>query len=64
MCLDRVTNQVQMQMDKSFEAPKETARLFDLIRPLEPRFGSAFYFALKDTIVCKDLNTAHSVAYG
>ena len=64
MCLDRVTHQMHMQRSKPFEAPKNTARLFDLVRALEPKFEEAFYFALKDTIVCKDLNTAHSVAFG
>ena len=63
MCLDTVTNKLQSEMRKPFEAPKNTQRLFNLIKVQEPRFEAAFYFGLRNTIVCKDLNTAHSTAY-
>ena len=63
MCLDTVTNKFQSELEKPFEAPKNTQRLFDLIAVLEPRFRAAFYFGLRNTIVCKDLNTAHAIAF-
>jgi len=64
MCLDTVTNKFQAELEKPFEVPKNTQRLFDLIEFVEPRFSAAFYFGLRNTIVCKDLNTAHAIAFG
>jgi len=63
MCLDTVTHKLQTELAKAFEAPKNTQRLFDLIKVQEPRFEVAFYFGLRNTIVCKDLNTAHAIAF-
>jgi len=63
MCLDTVTHKLLTELRKPFEVPKNTYRLFDLIKVQEPRFEAAFYFGLRNTIVCKDLNTAHSIAY-
>ena len=33
-------------------APKDSVRLFDLIKFKNDEFKIAFYFALKDTLVC------------
>uniref|UniRef100_A0A7E4ZZW8 Structural maintenance of chromosomes protein n=1 Tax=Panagrellus redivivus TaxID=6233 RepID=A0A7E4ZZW8_PANRE len=37
-------------------------RLYDAIEPLEPRFGAAFHYFLRDTLVCDDIETARRVA--
>jgi structural maintenance of chromosome 4 len=50
-------------LEKDFKAPERTQRLFDLVKSHEQRFLPAFYFSLTNTLVCKDLNTAHGVAY-
>jgi structural maintenance of chromosome 4 len=44
--------------------PENAPRLFDLVKPKDPRFGAAFYSVLHDTIVAKDLTQANRVAYG
>ena len=44
--------------------PESTPRLFDLVKPKDPRFAPAFYSVLSDTIVAKDLSQANRVAYG
>ena len=44
--------------------PESAPRLFDLVKPKSPRFASAFYSVLSDTIVAKDLTQANRVAYG
>lgn len=44
--------------------PESTPRLFDLVKPKDPRFAPAFYSVLSDTIVAKDLTQANRVAYG
>lgn len=33
-------------------------RLFDLVRLKDPKFATAFYFALRDTLVADDLDQA------
>ncbi|KAI9437783.1 hypothetical protein BJY52DRAFT_1382341 [Lactarius psammicola] len=39
-------------------------RLFDLVKPKEPRFAHAFYKALRDTLVAQDLAQANRIAFG
>ena len=56
-------NQWKSMMDKPVSPPESTPRLFDLIRPVDDEFKPAFYLALKDTLVCNDLDTATRVAF-
>lgn len=44
--------------------PEGVPRLFDLVRPKDPRFAPAFYKVLRDTLVATDLNQANRIAYG
>lgn len=44
--------------------PENAPRLFDLVKPRDPRFAAAFYSVLHDTIVAKDLTQANRIAYG
>ena len=39
-------------------------RLFDLVEPADDDVRTAFYFAMRDTLVAKDLDTASALAYG
>jgi structural maintenance of chromosome 4 len=47
-----VTQQLQSQMESPFETPRDSKRLFELVQPNDPMFRIAFYYALKDTLVC------------
>ena len=38
--------------------PENVPRLFDLVKAKEDKFLTAFYFALRDTLVAKDLDQA------
>lgn len=51
------------RMEKKVTTPNNTPRLFDLIRPSAANLLPAFYFALKDTLVASDLETAVKIAY-
>lgn len=42
---------------------QEAPRLFDLVRVNDKQFLPAFYFALRDTLVAKNLDEASSIAY-
>lgn len=44
--------------------PENVPRLFDLIRVQDEAIQPAFYFALRDTLVAKDLEQATRIAYG
>ncbi len=55
---------VEGKMREDFRLPNNCQRLFDLIKYKNQRLASAFYFALRDTLVAPDLKTASSVAYG
>ncbi len=44
--------------------PEDVPRLFDLIRPAEPRFAPAFYQYVRDTLVAKSLEQAQRIAFG
>jgi structural maintenance of chromosome 4 len=43
--------------------PSSSSRLFDLITPKNEAVKPAFYMALKETLVVRDLDTAVSIAY-
>ena len=44
--------------------PENVPRLFDLVRVSNKDVLPAFYFALRDTLVAKDLDQATRIAYG
>ena len=44
--------------------PEDVPRLFDLIKPKDPKFAPAIYKGLGNTLVANDLEQAKRVAYG
>ena len=52
------------QMHAAFLPPEGALRLFDLIEVSEDRFRTAFYFAVKNTLVARDIESASKVAFG
>lgn len=46
------------------DTPENVPRLFDLVKPKDPKFSNAFYSVLRDTLVARDLKQANNVAYG
>lgn len=45
------------------EVPEGAARLFDLVKPKSAVYAPAFYFALGDTLVARDMQEATRLAY-
>ncbi|KAI0838547.1 nuclear condensin complex subunit Smc4 [Hypoxylon sp. FL0890] len=60
ICLDKL----RVRDLQPIQTPENAPRLFDLIRAKEDRFRPAFYHALQDTLVAKDLAQANRIAYG
>ena len=52
-----------MERSQVFTFPEGSKRLFDLITPTNVALMPAFYMALKDTLVAKDLDAAVAMAY-
>ncbi|XP_058798043.1 structural maintenance of chromosomes protein 4 isoform X2 [Phymastichus coffea] len=52
------------QCREKINTPENVHRLFDLINVEDQRVLPAFYFALRDTLVAKDLDQATRIAYG
>lgn len=46
------------------QTPNRVPRLFDLVKPKDPKFAPAFYSVLQDTLVASNLKEANAVAYG
>ncbi|KAJ2365439.1 Structural maintenance of chromosomes protein 4, partial [Coemansia sp. RSA 2607] len=46
------------------DTPEGVPRLYDLVRPADPCFAPAFYHAIGDTLVARDMEQARRVAYG
>jgi structural maintenance of chromosome 4 len=46
------------------ETPENVHRLFDLIKPKDPRFATAFYKGLYNTLVADDMTQAQRIGYG
>ncbi|RDW72296.1 condensin subunit SMC4 [Aspergillus mulundensis] len=44
--------------------PDNVPRLFDLVKPKDPKFAPAFYSVMQNTLVAKDLEQANRIAYG
>ena len=49
---------------RPIETPEGAPRLFDLVKAKHDRFRPAFYMAMRDTLVAKDLEQATRLAYG
>ncbi|PGH31157.1 hypothetical protein GX50_06084 [[Emmonsia] crescens] len=58
--LDRLP---QRDMSAVF-TPDSVPRLFDLVKPIDPKFRPAFYSVLQNTLVARDLEHANKIAYG
>ena len=61
--LEKVT-WVERYFNRDYQCPPGTQRLFDLVRFEDKRLQNAFYFALRDTLVTNNLETATKVGYG
>ncbi|OXV07264.1 hypothetical protein Egran_04973 [Elaphomyces granulatus] len=48
----------------SIYTPESVPRIFDLIKPKDPKFSPAFYSVLQNTLVATDLQQANRIAYG
>lgn len=46
------------------ETPENAPRLFDLIKPKDPRFAPAFYKAISNTLVADNLEQAQRISFG
>ncbi|CAG4968620.1 unnamed protein product [Parnassius apollo] len=52
------------QYERRSTYPENAPRLFDLVKVKDDRVLPAFYYALRDTLVAKDLEQASRIAYG
>lgn len=50
--------------EKPFECPQGSSRIYDLIQATDDKFKVAFYFGLRDTLVCESIDLATKIAYG
>ncbi|EPE05172.1 nuclear condensin complex subunit smc4 [Ophiostoma piceae UAMH 11346] len=60
ICLDKLRTRDMAPI----RTPEDAPRLFDLIKAKEDRFRPAYFHALQDTLVAKDLAQANRIAYG
>lgn len=58
-----VQMKVWQQNMGSISTPENIPRLFDMVRVKDESMRPAFYFALRDTLVAKDLEQATRVAF-
>ncbi|XP_066938729.1 structural maintenance of chromosomes protein 4 [Macrobrachium rosenbergii] len=52
------------QCERRMQTPENVPRLFELIRMNDERVKTAFYYALRDTLVANDMDQAARIAYG
>ncbi|KAF8844243.1 RecF/RecN/SMC protein [Paxillus ammoniavirescens] len=52
------------RLNERVQTPENVPRLFDLIKPKDPRFAAAFYKAVGNTLVANDLEQANRIAFG
>ncbi|GAU42832.1 hypothetical protein TSUD_185900 [Trifolium subterraneum] len=63
MILEKQANHLS-NMKKSVSTPEGVPRLFDLVKVQDERMKLAFFAALRNTVVAKDLDQATHIAYG
>ncbi|AET03555.2 putative structural maintenance of chromosomes protein [Medicago truncatula] len=63
MILEKQVDLLPM-MKKSVSTPEGVPRLFDLVKVRDERMKLAFFAALRNTVVAKDLDQASRIAYG
>ena len=61
--LDKIREGQRKYMNDEFSWPQNSQRLFDLVQTSN-EFKEAFYYALKDTLVCDRLEYATKIGYG
>ncbi|KAG1879662.1 RecF/RecN/SMC N terminal domain-containing protein [Suillus tomentosus] len=52
------------KLNERVVTPEGVPRLFDLIKPKDPRFASAFYKGVGNTLVADNLDQANRIAFG
>lgn len=57
ICLSQIQN-LQKEFAAVVQTPEDTPRLVDVIKPAKPEYTIAFFFALRHTLVAKDLEQA------
>ncbi|KAG0242339.1 hypothetical protein BGX31_000372 [Mortierella sp. GBA43] len=57
-------NQLPKRDLSPIQTPENVPRLFDLVRPADPKFAPAFYSVMQDTLVAEDLRQANRIAFG
>ncbi|CAG7853766.1 Structural maintenance of chromosomes protein 4 [Serendipita indica DSM 11827] len=57
-------NKLPKQTYERIETPEGVPRLFDLIKPKDPKYLPAFWKGVSNTLVAKDLQQANRIAYG
>lgn len=57
-------NQLPKKSLDPIQTPENVPRLFDLVRPADPKFAPAFYSVMQDTLVAENLQQANRIAYG
>lgn len=62
--LEKVKRRLADRIDKKFQPPPNSERLFDTIQPINEKFLPAFYNAVQDTLICNDLKTARHICFG
>lgn len=45
----------------NFQAPNNSRRLYDLVHPKKEEYKLAFYFILKNTLVCENIDIAKNI---
>ncbi|KAG6864805.1 hypothetical protein C0991_007028 [Blastosporella zonata] len=61
MVLEKLTNMNGMA---KIATPENVPRLFDLIKPKDPKFAPAFFKAVGNTLVAENMDQANRIAYG
>jgi structural maintenance of chromosome 4 len=61
--LDQIRDRYERALGQPFHVPASSKRLFDLVEPANDGLRCAFYFALRNTLVTSDLDTAVGFAY-
>ncbi|CDW83919.1 nuclear condensin complex subunit [Stylonychia lemnae] len=63
MVLEKIQDKTQHSEAVNFKCPPKSERLYDLIKIENQDVRRAFYLALKNTLVCQNIEDAQTIAY-
>ena len=63
LVLEQINKKFEQPRKQPFNTPANSKRLFDLVKPASDKYLNAFFFAIRDNLVCETIDIAQNTAF-